>query len=348
MNKERVIVATDGLLDQDYAKTAHGLIRKSDRYEVVAIIDKKFAGRDAGEILDGQHRNLPIYPTIEEALIHINGIQFLIIGVATVGGVLSASLTELIVDAIKRGLGIVNGLHDLLCDHEEIANLARQHNAELMDIRKPRPVKDLKFWTGDIYEVDVPIIAFLAMDCAMGKRTTAQLIVDSAIKRNLKAEMIYTGQTGWMQGGKYGFIFDSTANDFISGELENAILKAWRESKPDMILLEGQSSLRNPSGPCGPEFILSGNAKKVILSHAPYRKHFDDNPKWGEIPSVATEIEIIEKFGARVIALAINTYGLSKDAAIGYKEYYGGRLNIPVVMPVEEGVNVLIEEIFKK
>ena len=35
--------------------------------------------------------------------------------------------------------------------------------------------------------------------------------------------MIYTGQTGWLQGGEYGFIFDSTLNDFVSGELENAI-----------------------------------------------------------------------------------------------------------------------------
>ena len=58
--------------------------------------------------------------------------------------------------------------------------------------------------------------------------------------------MIYTGQTGWLQGGKYGFIFDSTLNDFVSGELEHAILTCYEETNPDVILIEGQSALRNP------------------------------------------------------------------------------------------------------
>ena len=40
---------------------------------------------------------------------------------------------------------------------------------------------------------------------------------------------ITSGQTGWMQGGKYGFILDSTVNDFVSGELEKAIVECDRE-----------------------------------------------------------------------------------------------------------------------
>src|SRR5665648_490772 len=105
--------------------------------------------------------------------------------------------------------------------------------------------------------------------------------------------MIYTGQTGWMQGARYGFILDSTLNDFVSGELSHSIITAFNNENPDIIFLEGQSSLRNPSGPCGAEFLMSGNAKKVILIHEPGRKYFDDDPKWGEIPSVASEINLI-------------------------------------------------------
>ena len=55
------------------------------------------------------------------------------------------------------------------------------------------------------------------------------------------------------------------------GELEHAIVSCWEEAHPDLILLEGQSSLRNPSGPCGSEFLLSGGARGVILQHAPGR-----------------------------------------------------------------------------
>ena len=93
--------------------------------------------------------------------------------------------------------------------------------------------------------------------------------MESLRRRGKQAEMIYTGQTGWMQGSPYGFIFDSTVNDFIGGELEKAVLTCAREAKPDYILLEGQSALRNPSGPCGSEYLLSANAKGVILQHAP-------------------------------------------------------------------------------
>jgi hypothetical protein len=51
--------------------------------------------------------------------------------------------------------------------------------------------------------------------------------------------MIYTGQTGWMQGSKYGFIFDTTLNDFISGEIEHAIVSCWKDTYPMSSLSKG-------------------------------------------------------------------------------------------------------------
>ena len=343
--RKKVIVATDGMLRLDYAKTAHGLLRGSQRFEVLAVIDANDAGVDAGELLDGNHRNIPVLASIDEAITRFISIDYLVIGVATVGGVLSDSLHTLIIHAIKNGLGIVNGLHDQLGAREDLIALAKKYEVEIIDIRKPKPINKLHFWTGEIFKVDIPIIAFLAMDCAMGKRTTARLIAEAYAEQGMRAEMIYTGQTGWMQGNKYGFIFDSTINDFVSGELEHAILSCWQEAKPDIILLEGQSSLRNPSGPCGLEFLISGNAKQVILSHSPNREHFDDDQAWGKIPSVASEIELIEKFGVRVIALSLNTNGLSHDEALTYKANYQDELGIPVVIPLEEGVTNLIKAI---
>ena len=91
--------------------------------------------------------------------------------------------------------------------------------------------------------------------------------------------------------------------------------------------------------------MISGNAKQVVLIHAPNRKYFDDDAVWEGIPSVASEIEIIEKFGSRVIALALNTAGLTKAVALTYQTGYKEALNIPVVMPLEEGVTNIISEI---
>lgn len=343
--KKKIVIATDGLLLQDYAKTAHGLIRDSKRFEVLAVIDKKFNGLNIGQALKGASKNISVIASVDEAIKKFKKIDYLVIGVATVGGVLSNSLLVIIRNAISNGIGIINGLHDQLGEREDIKQLAKKNQVELIDIRKPKPFKDLHFWTGSIFKVNTPIVAFLAMDCALGKRTTARLVMDKCLKTGIHAEMIYTGQTGWMQGGKYGFIFDSTINDFVSGELENAIVTCWEEEKPDLILLEGQSSLRSPSGPCGLEFLISGNAKQVVLIHAPNKKYFDNKYEWGQIPTIKSEIEIIEKFGSKVIALALNTNGLTKEQALSYQTKYQDLLGIPIVMPLEEGVTNIISAI---
>ena len=342
---KNVLIATDNLFLTNHAKTAHGLLRGSKRFHVLAVLDEENKYADAGELLDGNHRNIPILGTVDEAIKQFKTIDYLVVGVATVGGILSESLLQIIRQAISNGIGIVNGLHDQLQERKDIALLASQNRVELIDIRKPKTPKELHFWSGDIFKIQAPIVAFLAMDCAMGKRTTANLVLEECLQQKQNAHMIYTGQTGWMQGHKYGFIFDSTLNDFVSGELEHAITSCWKEATPDVIILEGQSSLRNPSGPCGLEFIISGNATQVVLIHAPKKKYFDNDPLWGEIPSVASEIDIIEKFGATVIAVALNTSGLSKQEALSYKDSYQKTLDIPVVFPLEEGVRKIVSEI---
>lgn len=341
MNK--AIVLTNGLFSKINAKTAHGLIRGTERFEIIGVVDgKETAGKDAGELLDGKKRNIPVFSDLETAIHELPTINFLIIGVATLGGVLPPDMLEIIKKAIQNNISIVNGLHEYLSEKEEIVGLAKENNVELIDIRKPKSRKDLHFWTGDIWTVKAPVIAVLGMDCAMGKRTTARMIREACQKEGVNTQMIYTGQTGWLQGGKYGFIFDSTLNDFVSGEIEHAIVRCWKETNADFILLEGQSSLRNPSGPCGFEFLISGNAKHVILLHAPKRQYFDDEAHFGKIPSIESEIDLISRLGSKVIALALNTQGCSVEESKLYQEHYENLFKIPVLLPIEEGVEKII------
>ncbi|WP_428665414.1 DUF1611 domain-containing protein [Runella sp.] len=340
MNK--AIILTNGLLTTNDAKTAHGLIRGTERYDIVGVIDPPTAGRDAGEVLDGKVRNIPIFDSLQNAVTTLQQIDYLIIGVATTGGVLPKDMLDIIQSAIRYRISIVNGLHEYLNEKPEIVALANENNVQLIDVRKPKSRKDLHFWTGEIYEVTAPIIAVLGMDCALGKRTTARMVRQACEAEGINARMIYTGQTGWLQGGEYGFVVDSTLNDFVSGEVEHAIVSCWKETNADVILIEGQSSLRNPSGPCGLEFLISGNAKNVILVHSPKRSYFDNEPHWGKIPSVESEVEIIEKFGSEVIALALNTEECAESEAFEYQKYYVEKLQIPVLLPLEEGVGELM------
>lgn len=336
------LVLSAGILDQKEAKTTHGLLRSSERFQLLGLIDQKFAGQDAGNVLDGQPRQVPIFAQLSEAIDALGKPDYLIIGIATIGGVLPKHLLDIIREALEAGISVVNGLHDYLQDHDELRLLAQANDAQLIDIRKPKKFADLHFWTEEIFQVDCPIVAVLGMDCAVGKRTTAKIIRDTARTEGKRAEMIFTGQTGWMQGAQYGFIFDSTLNDFVAGELAQAVIEAYTNEQPDLILLEGQSSLRNPSGPCGPEYLISANARKVVLVHEIKKEYFDDLPSWGALPSVQSEIELIRAYGSTVIALSLNTQGCTPEEAKTAQLKYQKELNIPVVLPLEEGVEKII------
>jgi uncharacterized NAD-dependent epimerase/dehydratase family protein len=345
-HREKAIILTLNTFDKLDAKTAHGLIRGTQRFEILAVVDSKNYGVDAGEKLDGIPRNIPILASVHEAVHSFPDASVAIIGIATHGGVIPIDLEIILIECLKNGLSLVNGLHEFLSEKPHFVDLATQHNAYLKDVRKPKSRKDLSFWTGRVNQVSCPVIAVIGTDCAVGKRTTARLLTEALKNNGKKAEMIYTGQTGWLQGGKYGFIFDSTLNDFVSGELEDAIFNCFKNENPDFILLEGQSALRNPSGPCGSEFFVSGKAKYAILVHAPKRFYYDDDPTWGEIHSLASEIMLIKAYGATVIGIALNTQDCTSEEAVFFKNQYFAQFNIPVILPLEEGFDRFLPVLF--
>ncbi len=341
----KALLLTQGLFTDPAAKTAHGLIRFTERYQVCGVIDATQAGKEAGEVLDGKHRGIPFFSSIPEALDQLGEKpEWAIVAVATAGGVLPASLETVITEAVSAGLSVVNGLHDFMENRPELVALAQQHHVQLLDIRKPKPFADLHFWDGSIFQVKCPIVAVLGTDCAIGKRTTARLLVQSLEKRNYRSHMVYTGQTGWMQGGKYGFIFDATPNDFVSGELEHAIVQCWQETQPDLIVLEGQSALLNASGPCGPEYLLSGNAKKVILQHAPARAYFKG---WQHLDlkhhPLERSLQLVEAYGSEVMAITLNTQSMAKDDILLTVETMEAHFGIPVLAPLETGMGRLVD-----
>src|SRR3990170_4874661 len=110
--KSNAIVITGGYLDTISAKTAHGLIRGTDRFNIIGVIDEKHSGKDAGEVLDGKKRNIPIYDNIPEFVkTATQKTTHCIIGVATKGGVLPDSLRSMLKEALENNLNLVNGLH---------------------------------------------------------------------------------------------------------------------------------------------------------------------------------------------------------------------------------------------
>jgi len=348
MIKGKAIVLAGGIFQSNSAKTTHGLVRGSSRFEVKAVIDNHLFGADAGYLLDQQHRNIPILPDVETALQSKLDFDYCIVGIAPKGGRLPEEMKADILMAIRNGKSIVSGLHYFLEEDKEIATAALESGASLFDIRKPRPRKDLNFWSGKVFEIECPKIAVLGTDCGLGKRTTAKILVEAIRATGRSSEMIFTGQTGWMQGWKYGFILDSTYNDFVSGELEYWMHECWLQERPDCIIVEGQSALRNPSGPCGAEFIISGNLDGIILQHSPARQFYNGFEKLElRIPHLREEIELVKQYKVPVIAVTLNTKGLSLEESIDFKRKYEAEFRIPVLLPLEEGVSSIVPVILE-
>ena len=149
--KHPAIVIADGYFKLPNGKGAHGLVRGSERFSVLSVIDHTCAGQDAGVALDGKHRDIPIVDSMAAALsTGSNKATHAVIGVATHGGRLTDPLKRLVLEAIDAGLNIVNGLHDATSEDPDISGAADSMGVELTDLRKPKHKSELHFWHGEI------------------------------------------------------------------------------------------------------------------------------------------------------------------------------------------------------
>lgn len=299
-------------------KTAHGLVRFCQRYRVLGVIDSNFAGRDAGDVLDGRRVGIPIFGDLSSAMAHTSPAAgratHFVIGLAPDGGRLPRSDRDVVLAALRAGLHVDSGLHDFLSEDLEIAGLARTKGLTIRDIRKPPPRSALHFFRGKIEQVTALTIALLGTDSAVGKRTTAWLLVQAFQQSGISAELVGTGQTAWLQGARFSLILDSLVNDFVSGEIEHAVWSAWDQVHPDVIVIEGQGSLMNPAYPGGFEILAAGRPDIVILQHAPARREYDGFPGYAMHP-LSIQIQAVELLsGKPVVAVTVNHENLSHEA----------------------------------
>ncbi|NJC28369.1 DUF1611 domain-containing protein [Neolewinella antarctica] len=309
----KAIVYCQNAFNTPSGKTAHGLVRFTHRYEVLGVIDSNYAGKDSGQVLDNKPNGIPIYASFADAYAAQSGAEYLVIGLAPDGGRLPEVARQTLRDALNEGLHLDSGLHDFLSNDKSIAEIAERKGLRIRDVRKTPDRDTLHFFSGDIEEVDCLKIAILGTDSAIGKRTTAWLLVHGLRDAGKKAEMIGTGQTGWMQGAKYSMIMDSCINDFVAGEIEHAVVSAYRNEAPDVVVIEGQGSLMNPAYPGGFEILAAGRPDFVIMQHAPTRKEYDGFPGY-RLHSINEQINAIKVVSGReVLAITLNHEGLKDN-----------------------------------
>jgi uncharacterized NAD-dependent epimerase/dehydratase family protein len=301
------VVYCEGQFGEQDGKTANGLVRHSEKYEILSVLDSRHAGLDAGAFLDGVANRIPVLKDLPEAIAHAGRVpDYLICGVAPADGLLSDAQRVVLLDGIARGMHIINGLHEFLNDDAEFVAAALIAGVTITDVRRPKAKRDLHLFSGRIFDVTCPRIAVLGTDGAIGKRTTATLLVQALNARGIKAVLVGTGQTTLIQGGKYGVALDALVPQFCSGEVEAQVVAAFEGEDPDVIVVEGQGALSHPAYLTSAHILRGSRPAGVVVQHAPRREVLGDFPMV-PMPTVASEIALIEAFAeTRVIGVTIN------------------------------------------
>ena len=332
------VVLAEGVLGSTYGKTANGLVRFTKRYRVRAVIDSTKEGCDAGDVVEGRKKGIPVISRVHESL--GMGVNTLVVGIATDGGYLPSEYRNTIEDAIKNGLNIVSGLHEFLSEDAEFSQLAGKYGIRITDVR--RMFRDMKMpFTGRIAEVRSARIAVLGTDSAIGKRTTAVVLTNHMEKSGDRACMIGTGQTAWMQGIEHTVVVDSMINDFIPGNLEWNTVTAWEKESPEVMFIEGQGSVLHPAYPGSFEIIGACRPTGIILQHAPKRMFFDGFNQF-PIPPLEKYIKILELLsGSPVLAVSINRENMSGDEVKDEIERIEKRYGIPAFDPLADNISAV-------
>ncbi len=348
LNKKTALVYCEnqfGLMD---GKTAAGLVRHSETYNIVGVIDSFLAGKDAGEELDKQKNNIPIFANLDSALANLSDIPHCYIyGKAPLDATLSIAERALILEAMSKGMDIINGLHQFFSEDSEFIEMANQWGVEIQDIRKPPELKDLHVFTGQIAKVTVPVIAILGTDCACGKMTTAVELNKALNNLGIKSVLVATGQTAIMQGATYGVSIDALVSQFVIGEIENAVVRAFEQENPDIILVEGQSSVSHPAFMSSVGILKGCMPDGIILQHPPGRKFRCDFPLL-PMPNIISEIRLIKAVSqSQVIAIALSHENMTETEIQRTIKSYQERLLLPTTDVLTYGCDKLIRALGK-
>ncbi len=308
----KIAVYVEGELGRGKSKTAEGVLRYG-KNPVVAVIDSTVAGRSIQEIV-GIDSPAPIVASLKEALNFRP--QALLLGTAKSGGQLPEEWREDILTALRNGLDIVSGLHHFLSEDEEIANVAKENNCQLYDVR--RPPDSLPIADGRARTLKAFTLLTVGTDAAIGKKTVTLELCAEAEKRGEHAKFIATGQTGIMITGGEGIAIDRVIADFVAGAAEQMVLEAAKEH--DLIFIEGQGALAHPGFSGVTLSLLHGACPKaLILCHNMTRNGIGDRGDFA-LQSLTRSIEVYETMAAlvsptKVVGIALNTAKVSEAEA---------------------------------
>jgi uncharacterized NAD-dependent epimerase/dehydratase family protein len=349
---ETAIILCDGYFGTYTGKTANGLVRYSKRFRILGVIDSHNVGRDAGDVLGEGEKDIPVFKDLDDALGKSSTKpDWMIIGVASIGGMLPKEFRPVVNAALDNGLNVISGLHEFLGNDTEFSHMAAKRGVKIVDIRKEPPIEHMHAFMNRCVAIPALRIPVLGTDSSIGKRTTALLLADALNDAGIKTEFVATGQTGLLQGASYGVPLDAIQGDYMVGELENAIVSAYETQKPRVILIEGQGSISHPAYVCGTRAIINASRPSaLIVQHAPGRKtrNYKKDILKLPMPDLQDEIDMLEMFSkSKVIAITLNHENINDEDISAIEKECELMYCVPTQDVMKHGCGKLVERIRK-
>ena len=307
----RYLILADGSFGPEDSKTANAVIRYTPE-RVVAVLDASKAGKTSQDVL-GFGGDIPVVATLDDGL--ARNPNALLIGIAPPGGQLPEAWIALVARAIENRLEIWSGLHSFISDVPELAALAAKHAVTIHDLRRP-PAR-LNVSNGRVRNIEATVVLTVGTDCNIGKMTTQLQLLGALRARGIRTSFAATGQTGILIEGR-GIGVDAVIADFIGGAAEKLVLECAKDA--DLVLVEGQGSIIHPSYSGVTYGLLHGSLPHAQVMCAQPSRTAINRCEWVKIPPLVDFIRLSEAAiaplrPAPVIAVALNTYDLSEDAA---------------------------------
>ena len=314
VGQRAVVLQHGGLTGRNNGKTGLSLLRYSEA-EIVAVIDEDSPGSSLADLTGMRFpREIPIVRSVQEALVHRPAV--LSIGIAPSGGRLPDAWLAEIRLAVRHGLSIQNGLHTRLNEDPEIRSSLRP-GQWVWDMRQEPP--GLSVGTGAARTLACRRVLFVGTDMNVGKMTAALELDRSARRQGIRSKFIATGQAGMMIAGD-GVALDGVRVDYASGAIEHQMML--HGPGHDLLCVEGQGSLLNPSSTATLPLIRGTQPTHMILVHRARMPHLKSFPHI-RVPPLSQVVRLNEAVAsgagvfasARVVGIALNSWELSKADA---------------------------------
>ena len=337
----QVAILAEGQFAPATAKTAIGVLRYAP-YPVVAVVDSTKAGTDAARHV-GIGAGVPVVATVDDAV--ALGADVLLIGTAAAGGRIADSYRPFIARALERGLAVWNGLHERVLSDPHLADAAKRGGGTVRELREPP--SDLPIGGHRRHRDGARVVLTVGSDAAVGKMTASLEIVRALERAGERAAFVATGQTGIAIAGE-GISVDAVVADFVAGATERMVCDA--AERADWVIVEGQGSLTHPGFSGVTLGLLHGaGPDAMVLCHAAFRQTMKGYEREGlPVRDLRDLVRIYEDAAewrrppgyprARVVAIALNTIGMSPEHA---RSEIGGATHatkLPTADPIREGV----------